>query len=175
MLCLRLAAMARSINWTAWHHVTCVLIGTSRKHMSSRALWTMLEYELVDTNWGIQKVGVEPATRSAVATWHNKNLSSKLLSFLSSLYNRSLSCHTDTEDNENNWKKVERFRADLLSWCQLQALYKCCTNSTGHAGSHFLATQWSEAAMSCDATETFQKHFRLKQLRPAPIFWPNIP
>jgi len=25
--------------------------------------------ELVDTNWGIQKVGVEPATRSVVATW----------------------------------------------------------------------------------------------------------
>ena len=31
--------------------------------------WTTFEYELVDTNWGIQKVGVEPATRSAVATW----------------------------------------------------------------------------------------------------------
>ena len=27
-----------------------------------------LEYELVDANGGIQKVGVEPATRSAVAT-----------------------------------------------------------------------------------------------------------
>jgi len=34
-------------------------------------LWTMLEYELVDANGvcqGIQKVRVEPATRSAVAT-----------------------------------------------------------------------------------------------------------
>jgi len=29
---------------------------------------TMLEYELVDANRGIQKVRVEPATRSAVAT-----------------------------------------------------------------------------------------------------------
>ena len=28
----------------------------------------MLEYELVDANGGIQKVRVEPATRSAVAT-----------------------------------------------------------------------------------------------------------
>ena len=28
--------------------------------------------ELVDTNWGIQNVGVEPATRSAFATWMNE-------------------------------------------------------------------------------------------------------
>ena len=45
--------------WLAWsierrgHHVTSMLIGTSRKlpaynYMSSLALWTMLEYELVD-------------------------------------------------------------------------------------------------------------------------------
>ena len=59
-----------SINWTACCHVTCALIWTSRayNYASSRA-WTTLEYELVDTNWGLQKVGVEPATRSAVATW----------------------------------------------------------------------------------------------------------
>ena len=39
----------------------------------------------------------------------------KLLSFLSSLYNGSLFCHTDTEDNGNNQEKVGRFTADLLS------------------------------------------------------------
>ena len=59
------------------HHVTCVLIGTRRKlaaynYTSSLALsWTMLEYKLVDANGvcqSIQKVRVEPATRSAVAT-----------------------------------------------------------------------------------------------------------
>jgi len=33
----------------------------------------MLEYELVDANGGIQKVKVEPATRSAVATCSNEN------------------------------------------------------------------------------------------------------
>ena len=60
-------------------HVTCTLIGTSRKlpaynYTSSLALWTTIEYELVDANWvcqGIQKVRVEPATRSAVVTWSN--------------------------------------------------------------------------------------------------------
>jgi len=35
---------------------------------SSLALLTTLEYELVDANGGIQKVRVEPTTRSAVAT-----------------------------------------------------------------------------------------------------------
>ena len=67
--------------WLAWtstiqqrgHHMTCALIGTSRKlaaynYMSSLVLWTMFEYELMDANRGIQKVRVEPATRSAVAT-----------------------------------------------------------------------------------------------------------
>ena len=51
----------------------CALIGTSCKlaynYTSSLALWTMLKYELVDANGGIQKVRVEPATRSAVAIW----------------------------------------------------------------------------------------------------------
>ena len=54
------------------HHVTCALIGTSVSYpiqlCEHPSAWTTLEYELVDTNWGIQKVGVEPATRSAVAT-----------------------------------------------------------------------------------------------------------
>jgi len=64
--------MARSIQQRG-HHVTCALIGTSRKashlqlHEQPSAL-TTLEYELVDANGGIQKVTVEPATRSAVAT-----------------------------------------------------------------------------------------------------------
>ena len=38
-------------------------------YTSSLALRKTLEYELVDANGGIQKVRVEPATRSAVATW----------------------------------------------------------------------------------------------------------
>ena len=64
--------MARSIQQRG-HHVTCVLIRTSRKlatynYMSSLALRTTFDYELVDANGGIQKVRVEPATRSAVAT-----------------------------------------------------------------------------------------------------------
>ena len=58
-------------------HMTCVLIGTSRKlaaynYTSSLVLRTTLEYELVDANrvcQGIQKIIVEPATRSVVATW----------------------------------------------------------------------------------------------------------
>ena len=39
------------------------------------ALWTTVEYELVDANGcqGIQKVRVEPATRNAVATCNNNN------------------------------------------------------------------------------------------------------
>ena len=36
--------------------------------MKLAAYNSMLEYELVDANGGIQKVRVEPATRSAVAT-----------------------------------------------------------------------------------------------------------
>ena len=74
MFYLLLAAMARSIEQRG-HHMTCALIGMSRKlaaynYTSGLALWTTLEYELVDINWDIQKVGVEPATRSAVATWN---------------------------------------------------------------------------------------------------------
>jgi len=56
--------------------MTSALIGMSRKlatynYMSSLVLWTTLEYKLVDANevcQGIQKVRVEPATRSAVVT-----------------------------------------------------------------------------------------------------------
>ena len=70
--------------WQPWldqlkwhgHHVTCALIGTGHKlatynYTSSLALWMTLEYDLMDANrvcQGIQKVIVEPATRSAVAT-----------------------------------------------------------------------------------------------------------
>ena len=67
--------MARSIEQRGYR-VTCALIGTSRKlaaynYTSGLALSTKLENELVDANevcQGIQKVRVEPATRSAVAT-----------------------------------------------------------------------------------------------------------
>ena len=53
-----------------------VLIGTNRKlaacnYTNSLALWTTVECELVDANGvcqGIQKIRVEPATWSAVAT-----------------------------------------------------------------------------------------------------------
>ena len=64
--------MAQSIEQHG-RHVTHALIETSRKlaaynYASSLALEQHFEYELVDTNWGIQKVGIEPATRSAIAT-----------------------------------------------------------------------------------------------------------
>ena len=65
--------MARSIEQHG-HHVTCALIGMSRKLAAYNYTYeqpsalTTLEYELVDANGDIQKVRVEPATRSAVAT-----------------------------------------------------------------------------------------------------------
>ena len=67
--------MARAIEQRGCH-VTCVLIGTNRElaaynYTSGLALSTKLENELVGANevcQGIQKVRVEPATRSAVAT-----------------------------------------------------------------------------------------------------------
>jgi len=70
--------MARSIEQRG-HHITCALIGMSRKlavynYMSSLALWTMLEYKQVDANGGIQKVRVEPATGSVVATCNQMKL-----------------------------------------------------------------------------------------------------
>jgi len=67
------AAKARSIEQRE-DHVTCALIGTSRQgaaynYTSSLVLRKTLEYELGDANGGIEKVRVETATRSAVATW----------------------------------------------------------------------------------------------------------
>jgi len=67
--------MARSIEQRG-HHVTCALIGTSLtlaayKYTSSLVISTTLEYEQVNAKevcQGIQKVRVEPAIRSAVAT-----------------------------------------------------------------------------------------------------------
>jgi len=67
--------MARSIEQRV-HHVTCALIGTSLtlaayNYTSSLVISTTLEYELVDAKevcQGIQKVRVDPATRSAVGT-----------------------------------------------------------------------------------------------------------
>ena len=44
-------------------------------YTSSLALWTTLEYKLVDANGvcqDIQKVRVEPATRSAFVTWRRR-------------------------------------------------------------------------------------------------------
>jgi len=59
------------INWTVCSsHDVC--INWNDPQVSCLTLWTMLEYELVDANrvyQGIQKVRVEPATRSVVATW----------------------------------------------------------------------------------------------------------
>ena len=60
--------MARSIEQRG-HHVTCALIGTS--HQFAAYTYTTREHELVSATevcQGIQKVRVEPATRSAVAT-----------------------------------------------------------------------------------------------------------
>ena len=66
MLCLRLAAMARSIEQRG-HHVTCALIGTSHKPSALNNAWVRTDrYKL-----RYPKVGVEPATRSAVATWNH--------------------------------------------------------------------------------------------------------
>ena len=61
--------------WKAWSsRDMCVNWNEPRvspyNYRSSLALWTTLEYELVDANGvcqGIQKVRVEPATRSVVA------------------------------------------------------------------------------------------------------------
>ena len=60
------------ITWRALIGMRCEL--AAYNYTSSLALWTTLDYELVDANGvcqGIQKVWVEPATRSAVATWYN--------------------------------------------------------------------------------------------------------
>jgi len=62
--------MARSIEQRG-HHVTCALIGMSSQlaaYEQPSRFGKMLECELVDANGGIQKIRVEPATRSAVAT-----------------------------------------------------------------------------------------------------------
>jgi len=70
MFCLRVAAMARSIEQHG-HHMTCALIGTSRQLQLYEQPSCALNEELVDANGvcqGIQKVRVGPATRSAVAT-----------------------------------------------------------------------------------------------------------
>ena len=67
--------MAQSIQQHG-HHVTCALIGTSRKlaayNYTSRLV--LRTYELVDANGGIQKVRVELATRSAVVTCYYGNI-----------------------------------------------------------------------------------------------------
>jgi len=69
MFCLRLGRHG-SINSAACHHVTCALIGTSRKLTASNYTSSLatIEYKMVDANGGIQKFRVEPATRSGVAT-----------------------------------------------------------------------------------------------------------
>ena len=83
--------MARSTE--RGHHVTCALIGTSHKlaayNYTSSLRFERRLSELVDANevcQGIQKVRVEPPTRSAVATWKKKDDEIQLLGglFLSS-------------------------------------------------------------------------------------------
>ena len=78
MLCLRFGRhgsleLDRSTLWSSrdmcvnWNEPQA----TAYNYTSTLALWTALEYELVDANrvcQGIQKVRVGPATRSAVAT-----------------------------------------------------------------------------------------------------------
>ena len=76
MPCLRFWSPWLARTWSneqRGHHVTCINWNEPKlaayNYTSSLALWTTLVYELVDANRGIQKVRVEPATRSAVATW----------------------------------------------------------------------------------------------------------
>ena len=62
--------MARSIEQRG-HHVTCALIGTSRKLAAYSYASSLALEQRLSTSWWIErypKVGVEPATRSAVAT-----------------------------------------------------------------------------------------------------------
>ena len=72
MFCLRFGRHSSIIEQRG-HHVMCVNWNepqVSRLQLCEQpSAWTTLEYELVDANWGIKKVRVEPATRSAVATW----------------------------------------------------------------------------------------------------------
>ena len=71
MFCLRFGRHSSIIEQRG-HHVMCVNWNepqVSRLQLCEQpSAWTTLEYELVDANWGIKKVRVEPATRSAVAT-----------------------------------------------------------------------------------------------------------
>ena len=74
MFCLRFGhhgslELDQFIMWRALIGTRCKL--AAYNYISSLTLWTTLEYELVDANGvcqGIQKVRLEPATRSAVAT-----------------------------------------------------------------------------------------------------------
>ena len=130
--------MARSIEQRG-HHMTCAFIGMNRKlatyDCTSRlSLWTTLEYELVNANRGIQKVRVEPATRSAVATWIDKNTIKKTSSQL-----LRLSWHNYIVA----WLRVSclelsrlPLEEELVAWGQ-----------TGQWLSHTLVTSWGTNAI----------------------------
>jgi len=68
-------AVIMSSFWPPWLTWTWYLISVVMTCINwNEPLWTTLEYELVDANGvcqGIQKVRVEHATRSVVATWCN--------------------------------------------------------------------------------------------------------
>ena len=72
------------------------------------------------------------------------NLISSSFSFLSSLYNRSLFCHTDTEDNRDN---RERFTADLWLWHHLQVF---CSHSGGTCAHCWFASSLEWRAVLSD-------------------------
>jgi len=59
------------------HRLTCALIGTNRKLAAYS--YTSSQVDANGVCQGIQKVRVEPATRSAVATCNNLNINISLL------------------------------------------------------------------------------------------------
>ena len=79
-----------------------------------------LEYELVDANGGIQKVRVEPATRSVVATWKYANKNKKG-SF------RTTFCYKLTKWQPHSWWVVQLTgRTNLPSRIMPQVLFSPC-------------------------------------------------
>ena len=118
--------MYRALAITSWKHVT--------KHfrMAKKycAQWQLNGSWCLTHNLCAIFTG---STQRYSNSQHNKNLSSKLLSFLSSLYNRPLFCHTDTEDNGDNREKS----GEIYSWFTVvtsiaRALYCCISLIVTH-------------------------------------------
>ena len=67
MFCLRFGRHGSIIEQHG-HHVTCALIGTSHKLAAYNYVSSLALEQRLSTSWWV--VGVEPATRSVVATWN---------------------------------------------------------------------------------------------------------